>query len=176
MMRKDQEVGMDKNTEPNEGADVARRLAKQWLQEGPELIPLSHLALDHPEPLAGWDPLLEARGIELLTDDLYRPAIRREDARRLAEERREWERESVDKANRLQESLEGLPVPAGLPSLEGASAMESPMAHDPGYQTAAEEFGRPRPNFLDELLEEGQRHQAAAQAEAESNKAAQGRR
>jgi hypothetical protein len=40
--------------------------------------------------------MLEAGGIELLTDDLYRPAIRREDARRLAEERREWERSSAE--------------------------------------------------------------------------------
>jgi len=88
-----------------------------------------------PEPLDGWETMLEARGIELLTDDLYRPAIRREDARRLAEERREWERSSAEKARRLQGSLEGLPVPAGLPSLEGGSPMAAIMAHDPSYRT-----------------------------------------
>jgi hypothetical protein len=171
MMRKDQEVGMDKNTEPNEGADVGRRLAKQWLNEGAESIPLSHLALDHPEPLDGWEPLLQARGIELLEDDLRRPAIRREDARRLAEERREWERESVEKANQLQESLERPPVPAGIPALENGSAMESLMAHDPGYRTVAEEFGqRPRPDFLAELLEEGQRRQLAERAAIKERK------
>ena len=40
MMRKDQEAGTDKHTESNEGAEVARRLAKQWLNEGTELIPI----------------------------------------------------------------------------------------------------------------------------------------
>jgi hypothetical protein len=127
--------------------------------------------LDYPEPLGGWEPLLEARGIELLTDDLYRPAIRREDARRLAGERREWERSSVEEARRRQESLEGLPLPAGIPALEHGSAMASLMANDPGYRTVAEEFGRPRPNFLAEELEAGARQQAAARAEAESKKA-----
>jgi hypothetical protein len=42
-------------------------------------------------------------------------------------------------------------------------------------QTVAEEFGRPRPNFLAEALEAGQRQQAAAQAEAESKKATRGK-
>jgi hypothetical protein len=44
------------------------------------------------------------------------------------------------------------------------------MANDPGYQTVAEELGRPRPNFLAEALEEGARQQAAARAEAEAKK------
>ena len=161
---------MDEN---NEGREIARRVAREWVRdEGSELIPLSHLALDHPEPLAGWEPLLQARGIELLTDDLLRSAIRREDARRLAEERREWERSSAEKAYQLKESLEGPSVTVGIPALEDGSAMESLMAHDPGYQTAAEEFGRPKPNFLAEELEVGARHLAAARAEAESRKSA----
>ena len=69
------EDGMD--IEPNEGTEIARRLAKQWLHEGTELIPLSHLGLDHPEPVGGWEPLLQARGIELLEDDLLRPSVAR---------------------------------------------------------------------------------------------------
>jgi hypothetical protein len=154
-----------------EGAEVVRLLAKQWVHEA-ELIPLSVLSLDYPEPLGGWETMLEARGIELFSDDLHRLSIAREDARALVEERREWERESAEKARRRQESLEGLPVPAGIPALEHGSAMESLMANDPGYQSVAEEFGRPRPNFLAEALEAGQRQQAAAQAEAESKKAA----
>jgi hypothetical protein len=177
MMRKDQDAvpltderetmkedGMDENIELNEGAQIARRAAEQWLREG-ELIPLSHLVLDHPEPVGGWEPLLQARGIELLSDDLYRPAIRREDARALVEERREWERSSVEKARQLQESLEGLSVPAGVPAVEGATPMASIMANDPGYQTVAEEFGRPKPTFLDDMLAEGRRADAAARAE-----------
>lgn len=64
------------------------------------------------------------------------------------------------------------PVPAGIPALEHGSAMESLMANDPGYQTPAEEFGRPRPNFLAEELEAGARQLAAAQAEAAAKKPA----
>jgi hypothetical protein len=164
-----------KEDELNEGAQLARQLAKRWLAEA-ELIPLTVLSLDNPEPVGGWETLLQARGIELLTDDLYRPSVRREDARRLALERREWERESADKARQLQESLdEGLPVPAGLPSVEGASPMASIMANDPFYRTPQAEFGRPRPRFLEEELEAGARQQAAARAEAEAKKAARGR-
>ena len=131
-----------------EGAEVARRLAKQWVHEA-ELIPLSVLSLDYPEPLGGWETMLEARGIELVSDDLHRLSIAREDARALVEEQREWERESAEKARRRQESLEGLPVPAGIPAIERGSAMETIMANDPGYQSPQSEFGRIlKPNFL----------------------------
>jgi hypothetical protein len=171
MMRK-QRQDQDGPVPLIEGAEVARRLAKQWVHEA-ELPPLSVLSLDYPEPIGGWETMLEARGIELLTDDLHRLSIAREDARALVEERRQWESQSAEKARRRQESLEALPVPAGIPALEHGSALESLMANDPGYQTAAEEFGRiPKPNFLAEALEAGARQQAAAQAEAESKKAA----
>lgn len=160
---------MDENMS---GTEVARRAARQWLDEN-ELVALSVLSLDHPEPIHGWEITLETREIELLEDDLYRPAIRREDARQLVEERREWERESTEKARRLQESLETPPLPAGVPALEDGSAMDSLMANDPGYQTVAEEFAqRPKPNFLAEELEAGARHQAAARAEVAAKKAA----
>jgi hypothetical protein len=155
---------MDEN---NEGRELARRVAGQGLAEG-ELIPLSHLVLDHPEPVGGWELMLQARGIELLEDDLYRPAIRREDARALATERREWERESAEKARRLQESLEVVPIPTGLPALEGGSPLASIMAADPSYATLQAEFGRPKPNFLAEELEAGAQHLAAARADAEA--------
>jgi hypothetical protein len=69
---------------------------------------------------------------------------------------------------RLQESLEVPPIPAGLPALQDGPPLASIMAADPGYRTPQAEFGRPKPNFLDELLEEGRRHQAGVQAEAES--------
>jgi hypothetical protein len=170
MMRK-QRQDQDGPVPLAEGAEVARRLARQWVREA-ELIPLSVLSLDYPEPIGGWETMLETRGIELFSDDLHRPSIAREDARALVGERMQWERESAEKARRRQESLEALPVPAGIPALEHGSAMESLMANDPGYQSVAEEFGRPRPNFLAEALEAGQRQQAAARAEAESKKAA----
>jgi hypothetical protein len=60
---------------------------------------------------------------------------------------------------------------AGIPALEDGSALESIMANDPGYQTAAEEFGqRPKPDFSAELLEEGQRRQLAEPAIKERKK------
>jgi hypothetical protein len=52
------------------------------------------------------------------------------------------------------------------------SALESLVAGDPGYQTVAEEFGRPPPRFLEEQLAKGQREAAARRAEAEAVKKA----
>ena len=61
-------------------------------------------------------------------------------------------------------------VGGGVQEIEDGSAMAVIMANDPGYQTAAEEFGRPKPNFLAEELEAGARQLAAARAEAEKAK------
>lgn len=46
-------------------------------------IPLSHLELDLPAPPLGWMLELDRRGIQVITDDLGRLAISREDARTL---------------------------------------------------------------------------------------------
>jgi hypothetical protein len=172
MMRKQQDQGPVPLVE---GAEVARRLAKQWVHEA-ELIPLSVLSLDYPEPIGGWETMLEARGIELFSDDLHRLSIAREDARALVEERMQWERESAEKARRRQESLEGLPLPAGVPALENGSPMESLVSLDPGYLTPQAEFGRPAPRFLEEESEAGARQQAAIRAETEARKAARERK
>jgi hypothetical protein len=133
--------------------------------DGCRTVPLSVLSLDLPEPIAGWKETLEARGIELLEDDLDRPAIRREDARRLVEERREWERQSAEFHRRRQEELaRKAAVPAsGVPAIEGMDAHESMMAA-PDYTTVRQEFGREPPNFLEEELARGQREAAAKQA------------
>jgi hypothetical protein len=56
-----------------------------------ELIPLSYVALDHPEPGGGWDAYLTVRNIPVLTDDLGRASISRADAKQLFIERRENE-------------------------------------------------------------------------------------
>lgn len=83
--------------------------------------------------------------------------------------RREWERSSAEKVRRRMESLEGPPIPAGIPALEHGSAMEALMARDPGYRSPQAEFGSiPKPNFLAEELEAGRRADAAARAEAEA--------
>ena len=52
------------------------------------LVPLSHFALDHPQPPEGWANFLGRRAIKFLPDDLGRDCIRRQDARRLLDERR----------------------------------------------------------------------------------------
>jgi hypothetical protein len=81
-----------------------------------QLVPLSILALDIDEPVVGWPAFFRARGIELIEDDLGRPAIRREDARALMAERREWELKSAEETRRRQEEAvrESRPVPRGI--------------------------------------------------------------
>jgi hypothetical protein len=48
--------------------------------EPADLIPLSHFALDHPQPSEGWGNFLGRRGITLRPDDIGRDSIRRSDA------------------------------------------------------------------------------------------------
>jgi hypothetical protein len=170
MMRKQQDQGP---VPLGEGAELVHRVAKEWVRET-ELIPVRHLSLDLTEPINGWELALLERGVELLDDDLGRPCVRREVlGDLLREERERLARIAVEGAARAAAAV--APVPAGIPALEGGSAMESLMANDPGYRSPSEEFGqRPKPRFLEEALEAGARHQAAAQAEAEAKKAARG--
>ena len=121
-----------------------------------ELIPISHLSLDLSEPIVGWAASLSERGIELLEDDIGRKAISREDARTLMAEAREREaREREDQRRRRSERADSK-VPAGVPALEGATPFES-MASAGDFVSVAQEFGRPRPNFLEEELAAGRR-------------------
>jgi hypothetical protein len=174
MMRKQRQDPAEDTTEDPvplvEGAEVARRLAKQWLHEGAELIPVTHLSLDLAEPINGWEPALLERGLEIVEDNLGRPCVRREVLGDLLREERDClARIEAEGAARAAAAV--APVPAGVPAIEGGSPLQSIMAHDPGYQTPAEEFGqRPKPNFLVEELEAGARQQAAARAEVEARK------
>jgi hypothetical protein len=56
-----------------------------------DLIPITQLALDLPEPAEGWIAFLDAKGVEVVTDDIGRLSISRGDARRLFAEHRESE-------------------------------------------------------------------------------------
>ena len=56
--------------------------------EPADLIPLSHFALDHPQPVEGWGNFLGRRGITLRPDDIGRDSIRRSDAQTLLHEQR----------------------------------------------------------------------------------------
>jgi hypothetical protein len=78
----------------------------------------------------------------------------------------------ADQSRRLQEAHKPSPVGRGVPALSGdASPFESLMNGDPSYVSPAEEFGqRPKPNFLVEELEAGQRRQAAERAAIKERK------
>jgi hypothetical protein len=77
---------MFRNTTTTEPApDVMEQPAEQP-------VPLSVLQLDLPAPsIDGWDTYLAGKGIEIMLDDLGRPAISRDDARMLLTEKREDE-------------------------------------------------------------------------------------
>jgi hypothetical protein len=54
-------------------------------------IPITHLALDLPEPATGWLVDLERRGIEVMVDDIGRRSVPRDVARMLLAEQAEAE-------------------------------------------------------------------------------------
>jgi hypothetical protein len=98
-----------------------------------ELIPLSVLELDLPAPAAGWLMELDRRGIEVVTDDLGRAAISRDNARQLFTEQREAEarqrelaeqrdREAMERERAFRTALpKGVPwyeLPAGMSPAE----------------------------------------------------------
>jgi hypothetical protein len=124
-------------------------------------IPLSHLALDVDEPVAGWRAYFEERYITVMDDSLGRPSVARHVPGDLIDEQREREARLAEEAAAKAAVLRQ-PVGVGVPALEGVGAFESLMAA--GSVSPQEEFGgRPRPRFLEEQLEAGARQQAAEQ-------------
>jgi hypothetical protein len=109
------------------------------LSESADLIPLSHLALDLPEPSEGWLTFLGRRGIRFVSDRLGRDAISAGDVQRLLAEKREaelrkrqlaaqQEAEAVLKDQQFRASLpKGLPWYAfdGAPYGEVVAAAEA---------------------------------------------------
>jgi hypothetical protein len=69
-------------------APVAEVISPRGKEPSEELIPLSHFALDHPQPPEGWSNFLGRRGITLRPDDIGRDSIRRSDAQVLLHEQR----------------------------------------------------------------------------------------
>jgi hypothetical protein len=129
-------------------------------------IPISHLALDVAEPLEGWVSFFAAKDIEVASDHLGRPSVGRHILARLLDEQRERRARLTEEAAQRAARMTA-PVPVGVPAVEGASALQSMMAA-PGYTSLHDELGRPKPNFLDEMLAQGRRQQAAARAEREA--------
>ena len=62
----------------------------------------------------------------------------------------------------MAEAQRRTPMPAGVPAIEGMSAMETVMSA-PDYQSPRDEFGNPRVNWIAEHLE-GDARRSAAQA------------
>jgi hypothetical protein len=81
------------NTAPVEAGEIERR------DPGPDhdLVPLSHLKLDLPDQ-SDWHAYLAGRNIEIVEDDLTRPAIARGAARMLLAEERQREQLRREKA------------------------------------------------------------------------------
>ena len=150
---------MNRKEDDMSGTEIARRVAQEFVREN-ELVPLSILSMDYDPPVGGWETL----GVEVVEDDLLRPAIRREDARKIVQERREQELRDAPHPAEVPASL----VAVGVPAIDGGTPVEALTSRDPAYKTPAEEFGgRPKPNFLEEELAAGARQLAAAKAEAE---------
>ena len=106
-----------------------------------DLVPLSHLALDLPQPAEGWADFLGRRAIAFVPDDLGRDCVRRQDARRLLDEQREnelrkaklrqlAEQEAVEADRQFRASLpRGLPwyeIPDGVPPVVAMTAADKP--------------------------------------------------
>ena len=73
-------------------------------------------------------------------------------------ERRDARRTSRTSAGGDAEHADSqVPVSAGVPALEGASAFESLAAANPDFTTPRDEFGRKRSSFLEDMLAEGNR-------------------
>jgi hypothetical protein len=103
-----------------------------------DLVPLSHLELDHPRPSEGWADFLGRRAIAFVPDDLGRDCIRRQDARRLLDERRADElraaklRQLAEQEAVEADQLRRASIWKGAPAVEGVRAAEAMLqaAHD----------------------------------------------
>jgi hypothetical protein len=147
-------------------------VAEQVLCDGCVAVPLSHLALETPVPIAGWEPLFEEHKVKVVTDYIGRPAIAAAAARRLLTTlRRQAELRAEESQRRTEKLAARHPVMAGgLPAIEGASALES-LAASPGYELPSDEFqGIPKPRFLEEQLAEGERLMAEKKRAAAAKK------
>lgn len=127
----------------------------------PDLVPIALIAL---EIGGSVDRLVRRFGAEVVVDDVGMRAVPAETARRFFAERAEREAR-IAEAN-AQRPKASVPVPAGVPAVEGAQTGFESLVAQPGYTTPAEEFGRPRPNLLDEELAEGRRRTAEAKEKA----------
>jgi hypothetical protein len=126
-----------------------------------------HLDLD--EPVRGWLQYFAERDIEVVEDVCGRPSVPRWVLTKLLDEEREREARVVQEAAE-RAARETAPVAVGVPALsESASAYETLLA--PEAISPVEEFGlAPKPNFVAEQIEAGQRHRLAEREAARRKK------
>jgi hypothetical protein len=138
-----------------------------------------------PLPVAAWHATVGARTVDGIakgdavlvhgqlsggSNDLGRASVpRRVLAELLAEREEEEARGAAQQAQ--QAAARRTPVAVGVPALDGASPYESMVAAG-GVVTPSQEFGGGRTSVhqevLDERLDEGRKHAADAEAEAEA--------
>ena len=121
-----------------------------------QAIPISHLSLDLPEPVVGWERAFSERGVEIILDDVGRPSVPRHVLGELLAEHRERETRRAERPR-----PDGRPVPRGIPRPAGADAALSAYEvmrgadadaerSDPGRRLSPQEefltqrLGRPR--------------------------------
>lgn len=137
---------------------------QEFTPEPAGLVPLVLIAVEVDEPV---EHVVDRFSDEIVLDDVGMRAIPAAAARQFLTERAEQTARMEEQSRRIQEEMALMPRPApgGIPAREGLNAHESLIAADSSYVSPAEEFGRfPRPNFLVEALEAGQRKQLAERA------------
>ena len=96
------------------------------------LIPLSCLSLDLDEPVVGWDQYLRGEGIDVMVDDVGRPAISRSVFGAMVREQASMKKllseQTALRVAEMAEAQRRTPMPAGVPAIEGMSAMETVMS------------------------------------------------
>ena len=93
-----------------------------------DLIPLSLFRLDYEPPVTGWGPLLEAEGVEVVEDDIGRPAIAAGDAAHLIGARRAAEAYRAAERARWEDETRAAAIAStikGAPAVPGESALAS---------------------------------------------------
>jgi hypothetical protein len=118
-----------------------------------DFIPLSHLSLDLDEPPIGWVAYLGNIGVEVVEDDIGRPALSRTDARMLiaehhdnevrkAELRAAAEKRAIEQDQAFRASLgHGVKVPDGMSYAEAARAAElDSQTYRPGRRSLVEDL------------------------------------
>jgi hypothetical protein len=110
-----------------------------------DLIPLSVLTLDLPEPSGGWVAYLASRDLEVMTDDIGRPAITRADARQLILEKQEGEARAREVAERNERNAIELDQQFRARLWQGQPWYETPMGVSPAEAWAqAEKDAQPK--------------------------------